>query len=424
LTDSQHEEALDLLAGHRGQELLSGLAPADLRGPRLPATVQRLRSAWPPDVVSLAIDLVAGQAAARRKFGSNPPRWYTPTALQQASSAATAAHRARRLAPFSPILEFCAGLGGDTLVLARAGASVTTYEADPLLAAMLGRNLAEAGLDQNVQSHSAPARSAALDGFAALYADPSRRSSARRSNSLDALAPSIEFLRDAINRVPAAALKLSPATPLPALRDVFPDAEIEFVSVAGELREAVIWAGALNSAAAATFRATILAGDPAAAPLAELADEPGPYLPVEPVGPYIAESDPALIRSGLFNAFAESTGIAHARLAQQIAFLTSATVPDSPFARYYRVIDALPFSERAIAARLRQLNCGEITVRCRGFPEPGHVVAARLQTKLGGDIPHRLFIYRSGDRHHVVIAAHQPTTAGAATSANLSPANP
>jgi hypothetical protein len=404
--------ALDFLDTDPGREILAGLAPADLRGPRLPATVQHLRNDWPPDVVSLAIDLVAGRAAARRKFGPDAPRWYTPTALQQASSAAIAAHRAGRLAPLGPVLEFCAGLGGDTLALARAGLEVTAYESDTLLAAMLRRNLAEAGLDAGVEIHAAQARSAALDGFAALYADPSRRSEHRRGTSLDDLTPSIDFLRDAINRVPAAALKLSPATPLPALRDVFPAAEIEFVSVAGELREAVIWAGTLNTAASPTLRATILSANPATAPLAQLIGEPGPYLPVEPVGPYIAEPDPALIRSGLFNAFAESTGIAHARLAQQIAFLTSATIPATPFARYFRVIDSLPFSERAIAARLRQLDCGEITVRCRGFPEPGHVVAARLQTKLGGDVPHRLFIYRSGERHHAVISDFDPMAAG------------
>ncbi|HJO07578.1 MAG TPA: class I SAM-dependent methyltransferase [Chloroflexota bacterium] len=399
--------ALDFLRTDPGQELLAGLAPADLRGPHLLRTVERLRKNCGAAAVALAIDLVAGRAAVRRKFGPNAPRWYTPTALQQASSAATAAHRAARLAPLGAVLEFCAGLGGDTLALARAGASVTAYEANPLLAAMLGRNLAEAGLDQDVHIHAAPAQSASLDGFAALYSDPSRRSEHRRGTSLDDLTPSIDFLRNAINRVPAAALKLSPATPLPALRDAFPTAEIEFVSVAGELREAVIWAGQASSFA---LRATILSADPAAAPLAQLTGEPCPYLPVEPAGPYIAEPDPALVRSGLFSAFADSTGIAHARLAQQIAFLTSATVPDTPFARYYRVVDALPFSERAIADRLCRGDCGEITVRCRGFPEPGHVVAARLQAKLGGDIPHRLFIYRSGDRHHAVISAFDPMT--------------
>ena len=403
---------MSFLATAPGQELLAGLAPADLRGPRLPAIVQRLRDDWPAEVVALAIDLVAGRAAVRRKFGPDAPRWYTPTALQQASSAATAAHRARRLAPLGRILEFCAGLGGDTLALARAGAAVTAYESDPLLAAMLARNLAEAGFDEPIEVHPAPAESAAFEGFAALYADPSRRSSTRRSTSLDDLTPSIDFLRDAINWVAAAALKLSPATPLPVLRDVFPTAEIEFVAVAGELREAVIWTGTLNPAPSPTFRATILAADPAAPPLAQLAGEPGLYLPVEAVGSYIAEPDPALVRSGLFREFADSTGIAHARLAQQIAFLTSSTVPATPFARYYRVVDSLPFSERAIATRLRRCNCGEITVRCRGFPEPGHTVAARLQPKLTGNVRHRLFIYRSGERHHVVISRFDPMAAG------------
>ena len=380
--------------------MLAGLNPADMRGARLPRTVERLRAGWSSVVVSLAIDLVAGRAAARQKFGPDHPRWYTPTSLQQASGAAAAAHRAARLAPFGHVLELAAGIGGDTLALARAGASVVAYESNPLLAAMLRRNLAAAGLAGRVEIHVAPAEDAALDGFDAVYADPSRRSGARRSTSLKSLSPPTEFLTRLAARAPAAVIKLAPATSLPALQAAFPGAEIEFVSVAGELKEAVIWAG---SGALVPLRATLLPSG------ADLTGEPGHYLPVEPAGRFIAEPDPALVRSGLFTEFARATGVAHTLLAPQIAFLTCATVPSTPFARYFRVIDSLPFSDRAIVKRLRELDCGPLTVRCRGFPEPGDIVARRLQKRLHGDTPLRLFIYRTGDRHHAVVAEFQPT---------------
>lgn len=390
---------MSFLAGDAGQRLLSSLEPADVHGHRLLGTVERLRSECGPEAASLIVDLVAGRESALSKFGSDHPRWYTPTALQQASGAAAAEHRAERLARFGRVLELCTGIGGDSLALARAGAEVVSTESDPLLAAMARRNLSEAGLADSVRVHIGQAEDASLDGFDAIYADPSRRSGSRRSTSLNALSPSIEFLVDLVARAPATAIKLAPATGLHALQDAFPGAELEFVSVDGELKEAVVWAGA---AALTPRRATILPSG------AQLTGDAGEYLSVQEPGRFVADPDPALTRSGLFSEFAATTGVPHGLLAEQIAFLTSDSVPSTPFARYFRVIDALPFADRAIGERLRELGAGSVAVRCRGFPEPGDVVAARLQRRLRrntrGETPYRLFVYRSGDRHHAVIA--------------------
>ena len=389
-----------------------------MRGRRLLGTVERLRAEWGPETVSLAVEIVSGRAAAFRKFGHGHPRWYTRIALEQASGAVAAAHRAERIAPHGSVLELCSGLGGDTLALARAGASVVAVESDPLLADMARRNLVEAGdkggLGRRVEVRVGRAEDVSLDGFGVVYADPSRRSGNRRSTSLKALSPSIEFLSDLAGRAPATAIKLAPASSLSALREAFPGAEMEFVSVDGELKEAVIWAGDASSSA---LRATVLNSAAAGHRHAELTGEPGHYLPVQDPGRFIAEPDPALVRSGLFTEFAAATGIEHGVLAEQIAFLTSNTAPSTPFARYFRVIEALPYSDRAIGERLREFGAGSVAVRCRGFPEPGDVIAGRLQRYLRGDIPCRLFAYRSGDRHRAVIAEFEPAAASGNASA-------
>ncbi len=416
LTIPEKIEAVGFLADEAGQRLLASLGPADVSGQRLLHTVERIRAKCGVAAVSLVVELVAGRAAAVRKFGPDHPRWYTRTALEQASGAIAADHRAERLSGFGAVLEVCAGMGGDTLALARAGASVVAVESDPLLADMVRRNLSEAGFDETgeeagrmggrVQVRTGEAEAASLDGFGVVYADPSRRSENRRSTSLKRLSPPIDFLSDLAGRAPATTIKLAPAASLSALRDAFPGAEIEFVSVDGELKEAVIWAG---QAISTSLRATVLGSGAAADnPRAELTGEPGHYLPVQEPGRFIAEPEPALVRSGLFTEFAAATGIEHGVLAEQIAFLASNTAPTTPFARYYRVIDALPFSDRAIGERLRKLGSGSVAVRCRGFPEPGDVIAARLQRYLRGDTPYRLFVYRSGERHHAVIAEFKP----------------
>ncbi len=423
LKEPEQIEAVGFLAGDAGQRLLSTLEPADVRGRRLLATVEMLRSECWPEAASLAVELVAGRAAAVRKFGPDYPRWYTRTALEQASGLAAAAHRAERLAPYSEVLELCTGIGGDTLALARAGLSVVSVERDPLLAAVARRNLAEARLDRRVRVQTARAEDAALNGFGAVYADPSRRSGSRRSTSLKALSPSVEFLSDLAARAPATAIKLAPTSPLPALREAFPGAEIEFVSVDGELKEAVIWAG---DATGVSLRATLLPSG------LELTGEAGEYLPVLEICQFLADPDPALVRSGLFTEFVAATGVPHGVLAEQIAFLTSDTAPSTPFARYFRVIDALPFSDRAIGERLLQLGAGSVAVRCRGFPEPGDVIAARLQRRLRrrprrniGDTPYRVFVYRSADRHQAVITEFAASGGVVATpTTRVSPGEP
>ena len=382
--------------------------------------MERLRAEWGPEAVSLAVEIVSGRAVAVRKFGHGYPRWYTRIALEQASGAVAAAHRAQRLAPYEAVLELCAGMGGDTLALARAGASVVAVESDPLLADMARRNLVEAGdkggLGRRVEVRVARAEDVSLDGVGVVYADPSRRCGDRRSTSLKALSPSIGFLSDLAGRAPATAIKLAPASSLSALHDAFPGAEMEFVSVDGELKEVVVWAGDASSSA---LRATVLAsGDEAAvSPRAELTGDPGYYLPVQEPGRFIAEPDPALVRSGLFTEFAAATGVEHGVLAEQIAFLTSNTAPSTPFVRYFRVIEALPYSDRAIGERLRKCGAGSVAVRCRGFPEPGDVIAGRLQRYLRGDAPCRLFVYRYGDRHRAVIAEFEPALASGHDSA-------
>jgi hypothetical protein len=386
--------AFNFVSSPVGISLLATVKYDDVIGNQLLPTIERLRVECGSAATSLIVDLVAGYESAVRKFGPCPPRWYSRVGLQQASGATTALHRAKRLAAFGKVLEFCTGMGGDALALGHCGVSVSSIESDPVLAAMARLNVSEAGLAQLVRIHTGRAEDWVIDGFDAIYADPSRRTGLYRSTSLRSISPSIEYLSDVTARVPAAAIKLAPASSISDVQSSFPSAEIEFVSVEGELKETVVW---ISAAAHYSRRATALPSG------AELTGEVEAYLPVHEVRAYVADPDPALIRSGLFREFASSTGIDHSLLADRIALLTSDTAVATPFARYFRVIDCLPFSDRNIRKRLHDLNAGLLSVRSRGFPEASEAIRCRLQGELHGDLPYRLFVYRIGERHHAVI---------------------
>ena len=90
----------------------------------------------------------------------------------------------------------------------------------------------------------------------ALFFDPARRSQGRRVFSVRQYQPPLAIIRDWLEQVPALGVKISPGVNLDELAGY--DAEVEFISFQGELKEAVMWFGPLKTA---LRRATILPGE-------------------------------------------------------------------------------------------------------------------------------------------------------------------
>jgi hypothetical protein len=84
-----------------------------------------------------------------------------------------------------------------------------------------------------------------------------------------------------------------------------------------------------------------------------------------------------------------------------IAYLTGAIVVDTPFARCWQMIDTLPFNERHLRQRLRQLNGGAITVKKRGSPVDTDALAKRLSQP--GGIPYVVILTRVSGQHTALI---------------------
>ncbi len=98
--------------------------------------------------------------------------------------------------------------------------------------------------------------------------------------------------------------------------------------------------------------------------LATLTDEDDPGAGVRDVGEFLYEPDGAVIRAGLVTAVA--AGVDGGLVDEHIAYVTADDAFRTPFARGYRVVETLPYRERALRAALRERNVGTLTIKKRG----------------------------------------------------------
>ena len=135
------------------------------------------------------------------------------------------------------------------------------------------------------------------------------------------------------------------------------DVEAEWVSDSGEVKEAVLWSGRL---ATTRRRATVIGHGG----LATLTDEDDPGGSARDVGGFLYEPDGAVIRAGLVTAVA--AGVKGGLVDDHIAYVTSDEAFRTPFARGFRVVETLPYREKALRVALRERNIGSLTIKKRG----------------------------------------------------------
>jgi hypothetical protein len=149
-------------------------------------------------------------------------------------------------------------------------------------------------------------------------------------------------------------VKVAPGVPWDDLTNY--DAEAEFISVGGELKECVLWFGPFRTT---RRRATVL---PLAATL--FADDPADPAPPGPPLAYLYDPDPAVVRSGLVTDLGRELGARP--VDPDIAYLAADRYTPTPFARGYAVEEAMPFHARQLGDRLRSMNVGPVTITKRG----------------------------------------------------------
>ncbi|MFC7535326.1 methyltransferase domain-containing protein [Actinoplanes sp. GCM10030250] len=350
-------ELLLKLRTPEGAEALAAAAGMSEREPLAAASAMRARGVG-AELAAAALTQASLRGRAAMKFGPDASRmFFTRAGLEQATRAVVADRRAARLAAAGvrTLADLGCGLGSDALAAARQGIEVYAVDADPGTAALAAANAEAAGLADRITVVCADATTVEVERYDAVFADPARRQAGRgRVFDPKAYSPPWDFVTGLAVRVPRTVLKLAPGIDHGLLP---PGAEGEWVSVGGDLVEAAFWCGPL---AAVPRRATLLG----AKGRAELVGTGTDLAPVGPVGAWIYDPDPAVVRSHLVAEFAEAIG---GRLADpSIAYVYTDDPADTPYARRLGVTDVLPFSLKRLRALLRDRGVGRLEIRKRG----------------------------------------------------------
>ncbi|GAA3841862.1 class I SAM-dependent methyltransferase [Sphaerisporangium flaviroseum] len=384
----------------RGQRALGDAVEAVTEGADPVVAASRLRKTYDASLTAAALTQARLRARGAVKFGADAARMYfTSDGLEQATRAEVGAHRARRFRPGTRVADACCGIGGDLIALARAGCEVDAVDLDPLTVEVAHANAVALGLGDRVTVRVADAADVDPAAYDVLFADPARRSTGKRVFDPMAYSPPWPAVLDLVARAPAACLKVAPGIPYELIP---PGAEAEWVSYRGEVKEAVLWTGALaatppggpESVTDIDRRATML-------PSGETLT-PDPSLGTAghgPVARYLYEPDGAAIRSHLV---AEVAALVDGHLLDpHIAYITGDASAVTPWASRYEVLEMLPFSLKRLRTALRERGIGTVTLKKRGSAVD--LERLRKDLRLSGDKSCVVALTRIGERPFALI---------------------
>ncbi|MFE5367319.1 class I SAM-dependent methyltransferase [Streptomyces mirabilis] len=319
------------------------------------AVATRLRRDHPADLVSAALGQARLRQRAAAKFGAEDAErmYFTPNGVEQSTRTTVATHRARRLRSLGvrSVADLCSGIGGDAIALARAGIRVLAVDRDPLTVAVARANAEALGLADLIEVREADVTEVGTEAYDAVFVDPARRGGRGRIFDPEAYSPPLSWAVATALEAPLAALKIAPGIPHEA---VPAEAEAEWISDAGDVKEAVLWFGTEPG----LVRATLLPGP------RELRGRGLPDPAVREVGRYLYEPDGAVIRAHLVAEVAEE--VDGGLVDETIAYITADELRPTSYAAAYEITDRLPFNVKKLKALLRERGVGVLTVKKRG----------------------------------------------------------
>jgi hypothetical protein len=390
-----------------GQAALQAAQALQPKEPDFLPLFTALQKQYPAELSRAALEIAINRLKAVGKFPFAEKMYFTREALEQASSFEVSSYRARRYQSFDRIADLGCSVGGDTLALATlARGNLIGVDLDELRLGMAKANLAAlnlAGRVRFVRSDLASPLPFSKDPNSALFFDPARREQGRRLFSVRQYHPPLDILNGWLAGQPALGVKISPGVALEEVSS-YP-AEIEFISVHGELKEAVLWFGPLKTA---WRRATVLPGPHSLwteSPQGNEIEKPGADLPLSEPRAFLIEPDASILRAGLVAALGKM--LQASQLDATIAYLTADSRATTPFGRVWAVEDWMPFGLKRLREYLRKRGVGQVTIKKRGSPLEPEALAHDLRLK--GDAQRVLFLTQLRGKPIVVIAI-QPNT--------------
>ncbi|MDR1806900.1 MAG: SAM-dependent methyltransferase [Propionibacteriaceae bacterium] len=338
---------------------------------------ERLRRGLDPARAAAVLDQAALRRRARAKLGEWADTFFlTHDGLEMATRADVARWRAARLvdAGVTAVADLGCGLGADARAFVEAGLDVTAVDRDPVTAV-----LAAANLGRPVECAEVAGEALAARDTAALFLDPSRRTDAGRTWDLAKLSPPWSHIRALLERdpgsTPPVVVKLGPGM---AHRDIPAGVAATWVSHHGDLVELTLWGGATVSgplAVARRPRSVATVPDPVAPspgrweavllPEGHVVAAGPPTPPPGPLGRFLWEPDPAVIRATATGAVAAQLG-AHP-VAARLAYLTGDDDATTPFAQRFAIREVLPYDDAAVRAWAKANGVGALEIKTRGL---------------------------------------------------------
>lgn len=304
---------------------------------------------------------------------------FTDEALQQATAAPVAAHRAGRLAEAGVVVhDATCSIGTELAALRGRGVRAVGSDLDAVRLAMARHNLGEAAALCRADALAPVTRDAAV------LVDPARRGGGRRRFRLDDYRPALGAVLDTY-RGRDIVVKCSPGIDFAELDRLGFAGEIEVTSHRGSVREACLWSAGLAQPGVRRRASVLDRGE-------QITDADPDDCPVRPAGRWIVDPDGAVVRAGLVRHYGARHGLW--QLDPDIAYLSGEALPAG--VRGFEVLEQLAFDERRLRQALSALDCGSLEVLVRGVRVDPDALRRRMRPR--GGRPLSVVITRIGSR--------------------------
>lgn len=360
---------------------MAALSHADLSDANTLKLLTDLRKKHPTELAAAALETARLRLRGREKFGTRADSmFFTRDALEQATDSRASRARFADLDTTRWVLDLGCGIGGDSLTLTELGARVVGVELDPLRLALARVNVPAMSVIQADLRAPLPIRTNDQNG-ATVFFDPARRANGKRIFSLNDYLPSLDIIETW--QYEHLLVKLSPGVDLQELAGYQRAGDgVLFISLDGDLKEAVLSRRAPELGLIQPAKTALVVEKSGVVHRWESSDTPADVGVQTPRG-WLYEPDPAIIRAGLVQDLGAELGAT--LIDSTIAYLTGDQPITTPFARFWRIIDWMPFNLKKLKEYLRVRQIGRITVKKRGSPITPEELIAKLKPNGEGD---------------------------------------
>ncbi|MGO9929191.1 MAG: THUMP-like domain-containing protein [Mycobacterium sp.] len=385
------------LRSESGAAALAVVAELELTDATRIADIAAVRARF-GDRAPVLVETTLLRRRASEKLGELcPSSWlFTDEALQQATAAPVALHRAGRLAtgPGGPdvlVHDATCSIGTELAALRGSGVRAVGSDIDAVRLAMARHNLGDpAGLCRADALHP-------VTRGAVVIVDPARREDGRRRLLPADYQPGLGQLLDTY-RGRDLVVKCAPGIDFDQVRRLGFDGEIEVTSYRGSVREACLWSAGLAQPGVRRRASVLDRGE-------QITDTEPDDCPVRSAGRWVVDPDGAVVRAGLVRHYGARHGLW--QLDPDIAYLSGDRLPSG--VRGFEVLEQLAFDERRLRQALSALDCGALEILVRGVRVDPDALRRRL--RLRGSRPLSVVITRigSGPADHATVFVCRPS---------------